>query len=122
MRGHGRRRGPGDARRVPRQRGLWLCAVLLSIAHTSHAGPHWEYEAGIQTVQTVLDESYPSLGTPVSGFVAIGASIWQGPDARAVLKLGYDDEMSRNEFASAIAYYDEDVLRDRQSLRTQSVW
>ncbi|HEY6196654.1 MAG TPA: hypothetical protein VI504_16610 [Candidatus Eisenbacteria bacterium] len=70
----------------------------------------------------MLEKSYPPLGTPVSGFVAFGAPVWEGGHARAVLKLGYDDRMSRNEFATAVAYDGEYAFKDRQSLRTQSVW
>src|ERR1044072_7750703 len=75
-----------------------VCAFLLCLTSAAHAGPRWEYEAGIQTAQTVLEKSYPPLGTPVPGFVAFGAPVWEGgggADAPVVCGMGEQNREGR---------------------------
>ncbi len=97
---------------------LSVCAFLPCFVRTAEAGPHWEYEAGVQAARTEV-LSGPLVGLPLSGFVAVGLPIWSREHVRAMLQLGYDDAASRNRIDTQDL--DADLDPDRQLFRLQSL-
>ena len=107
--------------RAARQAARWVCILLPLVAGTAHAGPRWEFETGVQTARMVRDQSAPPVGLPLSGYGALGATIWHGNHMRAVAKLGYDDATSRNTIGGTWPAFG-GPFPDREWFRLQSLW
>jgi hypothetical protein len=107
--------------RGAREAVLCVCVLLPLVAWTAHAGPRWEFEAGVQAARMVLDESAPPVGLSLSGFAAVGAALWQGQHMRVIAKLGYDDATYRNRTGGTVPEFG-GPFPDREWQRLQSLW
>jgi hypothetical protein len=118
MESRGRLRKPGVRSRVTRRSCTWICALLLCISPTAHAGPRWEYEAGIQTLRTARLGDLPD-GLPLSGFATVGARFWDKGRVSGVIALGYDDVGFRTRIDTQD--FDNFPDPDRETLRLQAL-
>src|SRR5438477_2099808 len=96
----------------------WLSALLLCTSSTAHAGPRWEYEAGIQTLRTGRLGDLPD-GLPLSGFATVGARFCDKGRESGVVALGYDDAAFRNRIDTQ--NFDNFLDPDRETLRLQAL-